>query len=73
MDFRQSRENTLVGELDIVDDITSQRSPSQAVLSAFGLVFWVILWLPTAGLSFHDDNEIIIIGREDEAKIYRVM
>jgi hypothetical protein len=52
---------------------TPKRPPTQAVISAFGMVIWVLLWLPAAGLSFHDDNEIIIIGRAGEAKIYRFM
>jgi hypothetical protein len=56
------RENTLVGGRIIRfsdNDILPQRSPSQAVISAFGMVIRVILWLSAAGLSFHDDNEII--------------
>jgi hypothetical protein len=26
------------------DDILPQRSPTQEVISAFGMVFWVIFW-----------------------------
>jgi hypothetical protein len=41
------------------DDIPPRRSPTQAVISAFRMVFRVILWLPATGL-FRDDNEIFI-------------
>jgi hypothetical protein len=57
-----ARENTLVGGRIIRssdNDTNPNRSPTQAVMSAFGMVIWVILWLSASGLSFHDDNEII--------------
>jgi hypothetical protein len=46
--------------IPIPDDIPSQRSPTQAVISAFWMVIWVILWLSATGFLFRDDNEIFI-------------
>jgi hypothetical protein len=47
-----ARENTPVGGRIIRfsdDDTPPQRSPTQAVISAFGMVIWVIFWPSTNG------------------------
>ena len=35
------------------------RSPSQAVISAFRMVIWVIFWLSMKGFLLRDNEEII--------------
>jgi hypothetical protein len=58
-----ARENTLVGGRIIRfsdNDTNPNRSPTQAVISAFQMVIWVILWLSATGFLFRDDNEIFI-------------
>jgi hypothetical protein len=58
-----ARENTLFGDHNYRspdNDTNPNRSPSQVVISAFGMVIWVILWLSATGFLFRDDNEIFI-------------
>ncbi len=74
--FIQPQDNTFYSDITHGppdDDTNPNRSPTQVVINAVEMVIWVMLWLPATGLPFHDDNEIIIIGRDNETMIYRVM